>query len=180
MIWWLFNFCDSESVNCFFFLCTESLYCLINIRKRQYTICVSHFFYPHLLTRVVVPKFPNPIPKILGSIQFWIGLFPKSLFPFGTPICRSPSNKYSLNKKTIDTYIKWIRCPSDMPKSTKLAISKEKSIFDYWSSLEKILFYLKLSKFVHSLMRIPSSEAAEERMFWKQRKILTEQRSRTS
>ena len=67
-----------------------------------------------------------------------------------------------------------------MPKSTKLAISKEKSIFDYWSSLEKILFYLKLSKFALSLMRIPSSEAAEERMFWKQRKILTEQRSCTS
>ena len=41
-------------------------------------------------------------------------------------------------------------------------------------------FYLKISKFALSLMRIPSSEAAEERMFWKQRKILTEQRSRTS
>ena len=72
----------------------------------------------------------------------------------------------------------WLSYPSQLTKNMQLHAEKD-GILQNWSFLKNIKEFKDLATFAQILLTNTASEAACEREFWKQRKILTNERNRT-
>ena len=80
--------------------------------------------------------------------------------------------------KVCQAFNKWLQYPTTFPESTQASI-QEDDILETWKYFEHIDDFHDLAIMTQRILVIPSSEASCERMFWKQRKILTNEFSRT-
>ena len=79
----------------------------------------------------------------------------------------------------IQAFLKWIQMPPPFSKGS-LEIIQNADIYKCWYYLSKLEDFKELSEIALRILCIPSSEASCEKIFWKQRKTLTDQRVRTS
>ena len=82
------------------------------------------------------------------------------------------------NEAVVSAFFSWISFPSSLSEAIKADLSK-KDTYQFWNDMLLINEMRDLALFALRLLAIPASEAACERMFWKQRKVLTDQRART-
>ena len=80
--------------------------------------------------------------------------------------------------KAAASFAQWLQYPTPFPEGT-IANIMDNNILGTWKYFECIEDFRDLSLLAQRLLVIPSSEASCERMFWKQRKILTNEFSRT-
>ena len=96
---------------------------------------------------------------------------------FGTFILDKSQSMGLDGAKATIAFTKWLQYPS--PLSRNIEIQIKQPPYDCWMFLSNIAEFKDLAEFALRLLSIPSSEASVERMFWKQRKILTDERNRT-
>ena len=91
------------------------------------------------------------------------------------------ANRFGLDaEKAVVAYSKWIQTPSSLPSEMLYHLNYQNvSTYDMWNFYEKFDEFTDLAIIALRLITIPSSEASCERTFWKQRKILTDERART-
>ena len=73
---------------------------------------------------------------------------------------------------------KWLSSPSVLSKNMILQ-TKSNSILEMWRYFQKIPEFKDLAEFAQMLLTNTASEASCEREFWKQRKIVTNEKNRT-
>lgn len=73
---------------------------------------------------------------------------------------------------------KWLSNPTVLSKNM-LLIAHSQNVLEMWLYFQKIEEYRDLATFAQILLTNTASEAACEREFWKQRKILTNEKNRT-
>ena len=81
-------------------------------------------------------------------------------------------------ERVVASFFRWIEEPSTLSKPVE-ALLNQKNNFEFWKDMLLIDDMKDLAVLALRLLSIPASEAACERTFWKQRKILTDQRART-
>ena len=72
----------------------------------------------------------------------------------------------------------WLSSPSQLTMNMQLHAERD-NIFQNWSFFKNVKEFKDLATFAQILLTNTASEAACEREFWKQRKILTNERNRT-
>lgn len=77
-------------------------------------------------------------------------------------------------------YSAWLEDTDELMTDNMKRNIREDDIYGTWKFFEKCENFKPLALIALRLLSISASEAAAERMFWKQRKIITGQRSRTS
>ena len=80
-------------------------------------------------------------------------------------------------EKAVISYTRWMS-PNGLPRAM-LVNSENESILNFWDFMEKDPDFHDLSILAKMILTNPASEAMVERMFWRQRRILTESRNRT-
>lgn len=73
---------------------------------------------------------------------------------------------------------KWLSNPTVLSKNM-LLLAHSQNVLEMWLYFQKIEEYRDLATFAQILLTNTASEAACEREFWKQRKILTNEKNRT-
>ena len=92
--------------------------------------------------------------------------------------------KYSMllgfdHEKVSLSFNRWLSPTYDFGSFTTTIIEKA-TVFECWDHLRLLPEFQDLAHISLMLLSVPASEAACERCFWKQRKILTDERNRTS
>lgn len=75
-------------------------------------------------------------------------------------------------------FSEWLMKPSQLTKAARTII-KQNKLLECWKYFEMVEEFRDLSKIAQLILATPSSEASCERLFWKQRKILTNEFNRT-
>ena len=91
----------------------------------------------------------------------------------------SHAPKFKFNgEKATRALTRWILHPESFTRNMEANITDRP--YDTWRFLEQNDEFYDIAQFALKLLSIPTSEAACERMFWKLRKIMTDERNRTS